>query len=29
MNQNETSDQDLFADWVPLTASLMSFIQKN
>ena len=29
MNQNETSDQKLFADWVPLTASLMRFIQKT
>ena len=29
MNQNETSDQDLFADWVPLNASLMRFIQKT
>ena len=28
-NQNETSDQDLFDDWVPLITSLMRFIQKT
>ena len=26
-SQNESSDQDIFVHWVPLTASLMKFIQ--
>ena len=28
-DQNETADQDIFTNWVPLIAILMKFIQKT